>query len=98
MESYTKPLAKLWLLDLDPAMPLLLLHFPDSGRPVKFEPVDLLRSLVLMADQKVFSITKWVAMLRSDDVLAVLSGFEPGNTPPVDSHFHLTRTCTVLSD
>jgi hypothetical protein len=84
-------------LDLDTAMPLLLLYFPDSGRPVKFEPVNLLRSLVLMADQKVFSITKWVAMLRSDDVLAVLSGFEPGNTPGVGTFYDFID-CFWLED
>lgn len=87
VEFYAKPLAKLWLLDLDPAIPLLLPQFPDFGRPVEFDPVDLLRSLVLMANQKVFGITKWVKMLRSNDVLAVLSGFEPGKTPGVGTFY-----------
>jgi len=40
-----------------------------------------------MADQKVFGITQWVSMLRSDRVLAVLSGFEPGNTPGVGTFY-----------
>jgi hypothetical protein len=60
LKSFSKPLTKLWLLDLDldPAIPLLLPQFPDFGRPVEFDPVDLLRSLILMADQKVFGIAK----------------------------------------
>lgn len=87
LESFAKSLSKLWLLDLDPAIPLLMPHFPDAGRPVEFDPVDLLRSLVLMADQKVSGITQWVSMLRSDRVLAVLSGFEPGNTPGIGTFY-----------
>jgi hypothetical protein len=87
VEFYAKPLAKLWLMDLDPAISLLLPQFPDFGRPVKFDPIDLLRSLILMADQKVFGITKWVEILRFDDVLAVLSGFEPGKTPGVGTFY-----------
>ena len=87
VESFAKPLSKLWLLDLDPAIPLLKPHFPDCGRPAEFDPVDLLRSLILMADQKVSGITQWVSMLRSDRVLAVLSGFEPGNTPGVGTFY-----------
>lgn len=87
VESFAKPLSKLWLLDLDPAIPLLKPHFPDCGRPAEFDPVDLLRSLILMADQKVFGITQWVGMLRSDRLLAVLSGFEPGNTPGVGTFY-----------
>jgi hypothetical protein len=48
------------------------------GRPAKFDPLDLLRSLGVMVHFKVFSITMWVEMLRNDKVLAVLSRFIPG--------------------
>ncbi len=87
LESFDKPLTKLWLLDLDPAIPLMRTYFPDFGRPVEFDPVDLLRSLILMADQKVFSITAWVLKLRSDRILAVLSGFNPHKTPSVGAFY-----------
>ena len=87
VESFAEPLAKLWLLDLNPAIPLLLPHFPDFGRPAEFDPVDLLRSLILMANQKVFGITQWVNVLRSDRILAVLSGFEPAKTPGVGTFY-----------
>ncbi|WP_422445604.1 hypothetical protein [Thermoanaerobacterium sp. DL9XJH110] len=33
------------------------------------------------------SVTKWVEVLRSDDILAVLSGFEPHNTPGVGTFY-----------
>ena len=76
-------LAKVWLLDLDPAIPFLLSRYSSWGRPCEFDPVDLLRSLFLMTHLKVFSISKWVHLLRHDKVLATLCGFEPGKTPSV---------------
>lgn len=87
VESFAEPLSKVWLLDLDPAIPLLLQRYPSFGRPVEFEPVDLLRSLILMSDIKVFGITEWVDKLRSDKLLAVLSGFDPNKTPGVGTFY-----------
>ncbi|MBE3588331.1 MAG: transposase [Thermoanaerobacteraceae bacterium] len=66
-------------MDLDPAIPLLSARLPGCGRPVEFDPVDLLRSLILMSDMKGFGITECVARLRSDRLLAVLSGFHPNH-------------------
>ena len=85
--SFSKPLTKLWLLDLDPVIPLFLPLFPDLGRPVVHDPVDLLRSLILMSDQKVSGITAWVEKLRSDNFLATLSGFDPDKTPGVGTFY-----------
>jgi len=59
VESFDKPLSKLWLLNLDPSISLMRAYFPSFGRPVEFDPIDFLRTLILMADQKVFGITKW---------------------------------------
>ena len=87
IESFAETLTKVWLLDLDPAIPLLLQRYPSFGRPVEFEPVDLLRSLILMSDMKDFGITEWVDKLRSDKILAVLSGFDPNKTPGVGTFY-----------
>jgi len=87
IESFDKPLSKLWLLNLDPAIPLMRAYFPSIGRPVEFDPIDFLRSLVLMADQKVFGITEWVEKLCSDRILAVLSGFKPHEIPSVGAFY-----------
>lgn len=81
--SFSSALAKVWLFNLDPAIPFLLSRYSSLGRPAKFEPVDLLRSLFLMTHLKVFSITQWASRLRSDKLLAILSGFEPGKTPSI---------------
>lgn len=74
-------------MNLDPAIPFLLSLYSSLGRPAEFDPVDLLRSLVLMVHFKVFSVTKWVEMLHSDKVLAVLSGFIPGKSPGVGTFY-----------
>jgi len=84
---FENSLTKLWLINLDPAIPLLTPYFSQRGRPIEFEPVDILRSLILMSDQKVSGITKWVAMLRSDKILAALSGFLPSHTPSVGTFY-----------
>jgi hypothetical protein len=57
------------------------------GRPLKYDPVCILRSLVLMLDLGYHSVTDWVKALRSDDILAVLSVFEPHNTPGVGTFY-----------
>lgn len=84
---FSPHLAKVWLLNLDPAIPFLLSRYSASGRPAKFDPVDLLRSLVLMTSLKVSGISQWVAMLKHDKVLAILSGFEPHKTPGVGTFY-----------
>ncbi|MEM3486522.1 MAG: hypothetical protein QXI12_12990 [Candidatus Methanomethyliaceae archaeon] len=85
--SFEDSFIKMWILNLDPAIPLFAPYFPNYGRPVKFEPIDLLRSLILMVDQRVLSIPEWVTILRTDRVLAILSGFPPGETPGVGTFY-----------
>ncbi|MFY9216815.1 MAG: hypothetical protein WAO46_00480, partial [Tepidanaerobacteraceae bacterium] len=85
--SFSGSLTKVWFLNLDPAIHLLSQRFSSIGRPVKYDPVCILRSLVLMLDLGYHSVTKWVQALRSDDILAVLSGFEPHNTPGVGTFY-----------
>ena len=88
-------LVKLWVLNLDPAIPLLMPCYSSLGRPADFDPVDLLRSLLLMTDQKVSSITQWARILRNDRVLACLSGFDPQKTPSVGKRQILCVFCIM---
>jgi hypothetical protein len=86
--SFSRSLTKVWFLNLDPAIHLLSKCFsPSMGRPVLYDPVCILRSLVFMLDLGYHSVTKWVDVLRSDGILAVLSGFEPHNTPGVGTFY-----------
>ena len=87
LKSFEGSLSKMWLMNLDPAIPLLGEYFPLVGRPVEHDPVCILRSLVLMTDQKVVGITTWVKKLRSDPILAVLSGFSRDNVPGVGTFY-----------
>lgn len=43
----------------------------------------MLRSLILMVAHKITSLTDWANLLKTNDLLAVLSGFTPDNTPSV---------------
>lgn len=85
--SFSTSLTKVWFMDLDPVIPLVSQRFSSIGRPVLHDPVCILRSLVLMLALGFHSITKWVKKLRSDDILAVLSGFEPHKTPGVGTFY-----------
>jgi len=93
LHSFSTALAKIWCLNLDPAIPFLKSRYSSLGRPAKFDPIDLLRSLFLMAHMKVFSITQWVQMLRDDAVLAIISGFEPYKTPSVGTFYDFQNRC-----
>lgn len=91
--SFSRALAKVWLLDLGRAIPFLLSRYSCLGRPAVFDPLDLLRSLVLMHHLKVFSVSKWVWMLQHDRLLAILSGFEPHKTPAVGTFYDFFHRC-----
>ena len=45
--SFSQSSAALWLLNLDPAILYLCEHYSSIGRPADFDPVDLLRFLIL---------------------------------------------------
>ena len=77
---------KLRLLDLDPVMELLAPFYSGTGRPAKNQP-QILRSLVLMMDRKVISLTNWCRKLHEDDLLAFLIGCTPESLPPLGSYF-----------
>ena len=87
LKSFEKSLSKMWLMNLDPAIPLLEEYFSPFGRPVEHDPICILRSLLLMTDQSVIGITSWVEKLRSDPILAALSGFTQNNAPGVGTFY-----------
>ena len=45
------------------------------------------RSYLLSIDFKVTSLTEWAAQLKMNPLYAILSGFEPGNTPGVGTFY-----------
>jgi hypothetical protein len=74
------------LLDLDELLSILRPYYSDIGRPSAPAP-DILRSLALMVHFKDESIDAWVGRLRSDDLLAVICGFAPGQVPGVATFY-----------
>lgn len=78
--------AKLSSLNLDPLRDHLLPYYSTTGRPALNQP-EILRSFILMLDQKSFSLTSWVATLASDDLLATLIGCAPDSLPPLGSYY-----------
>jgi len=78
--------AKLLLLDLTPAVPILASLYAASGRPA-IPPEDLLRSLIAMMLCDVTSIDLWVEMMREQPFYAIISGFDPTHVPGVGTFY-----------
>ncbi|MDO9535787.1 MAG: transposase [Bacillota bacterium] len=79
---YLDAALKAYLLNLDRGIEILQgCYSKDFGRPAVFDPVDMLRSLILMVSLKITCVSKWADDLTKSDVLAILCGFEPGKTP-----------------
>lgn len=86
LSSYSDSLDKLTSLNLDPVGIHLLPYYSYTGRPALNQP-QILRSFVLMLDQGVTSLTKWVARLQKDDLLALMIGCSTESLPPLGSYF-----------
>ena len=78
--------AKLLLLDLTLAIPILTLLYATAGRPA-IPPEDLFRSLIAMLLCGITSIDTWVAQMRSDPFYAIISGFAPTQVPGVGTFY-----------
>jgi len=78
--------AKLLLLDLTLAVPILALLYAADGRPA-IPPEDLLRSLIAMMLCGVTSIDVWVALMRDQPFYAIISGFDPAHVPGVGTFY-----------
>ena len=79
-----KSISKLYLLDLDPMLPVVKPLYPGLGRPA-LNQQGIIRSLVLMLDQQEHSITKWALKVGSDPLLFDLCGFDTDYAPAVAS-------------
>ena len=76
-------------LNLDPARPILeSLYSPDPRGQKPYEPVRMLRALLLMMLLKYTSITRFAKDLRAKPRLARIAGFEPFDTPAAGSFYH----------
>lgn len=85
LELIEKSILKLYLLNLDSLLPVIKPLYPDIGRPAKNQQ-SIIRSLVLMLDQRKYSITNWAKEVACDPLLFDLCGFED-NAPSVASYY-----------
>jgi hypothetical protein len=73
--------------NLDKARPLLATLYSDTrGRPAR-DPVSMLRSCLAMTECGVARFDDWVLMMRDDSFYALLSGFDPEDTPGVGTFY-----------
>lgn len=84
--SFSNALLKMIWLDVDSISDFLCQHYSHTGRPAKYQ-IEILRSLVLMSHFHCLSFKSWVDRLRTDPVLAILSGFSPDSIPGFASFY-----------
>ena len=75
-----------WNLDLSFTDTFMADKYSKFG-PAPRTPSSMQRSYLLSIDFKVTSITEWAAQLKINPLYAILSGFEPGNTPGVGTFY-----------
>ena len=68
-------------------LPILLWLINSKFGPAPRTPSSMQRSYLLSIDFKVTSITEWAAQLKINPLYAILSGFEPDNTPGVGTFY-----------
>ena len=86
LSFYRKSIEKLTSLDLDPLMNLLTPYYSSTGRPALNQP-EIFRSYILMMDLGETSITNWINILKSDDILALLVGCSTDSIPSIGSYY-----------
>ena len=77
---------RFWNLDLSFTDTFMADKYSKFG-PAPRTPSCMQRSYLLSIDFKVTSITEWAAQLKINPLYAILSGFEPGNTPGVGTFY-----------
>jgi hypothetical protein len=84
--SVFRTLMRFWNLDLSFTDTFMADKYSKFG-PAPRTPSSMQRSYLLSIDFKVTSITEWAAQLKINPLYAILSGFEPGNTPGVGTFY-----------
>lgn len=78
--NYSKALFKMVFLDVDALIPILEKLYSNTGRPATNQ-IEMFRSIILMSHFRCLSFKKWANRLKEEPLLALLSGFKPGDTP-----------------
>lgn len=79
-------ITKLWITDLSEIATMLTPYYGKRG-PVPRDPASMMRSyLLLLLTNPTKSLDHWVDELRRVPLYAIISGFEPGDTPGVGTY------------
>ena len=87
VETYAYEVVTLCELSLDPQREALQALYCPTGQGAPKDPVCMLRSWLLMTlIHETSSPDAWARRLKREPVLAILAGFEPGQTPCATAH------------
>ena len=78
-------------LNLDPAVATLKSFYCPVKHGDFRDPVNMLRSLIVMALLKIKGITQWVRDTRTYALLAILTGFSPDDTPGIGTYYDFLK-------
>ncbi|MBA1336022.1 MAG: hypothetical protein HPY66_1841 [Firmicutes bacterium] len=85
-----KSISKLYLLNLDPLLSIIQPLYSNTGCPAKNQP-GIIRSLILMLDQKHHGITSWAEKVAGDRLLCAICGFHYGDAPSASSYYDFIK-------
>ena len=91
-----KSISKLYLLNLDNLIPVIRPLYSGTGCPARNQ-LGIIRSLVLMLDQDIHSITKWAKKVASDRILCAVCGFDFDDVPSFSSYYDLINRLWLSS-
>ena len=78
-------------LNLDPAAATLKSFYSPVKHGDFRDPVNMLRSLIVMALLKIKGITQWVSDTRTHALPAILTGFSPHDTPGIGTYYDFLK-------
>lgn len=86
-EIFQKEIEIISEINPDPAIPLLESLYCPKNYSEPWDPVCMLRSMLLMTLMKENGITAWVRQTRAVPLIAVLCGFSPYSTPGTGTYY-----------
>ena len=87
MELYEKEFLIITSLNTDPVIPWLSGFYAGTGQGSPRDPLCMMRSFLLMILMRGNDMKQWVRRTRESPFIAVLCGFNPGDTPGTGTYY-----------
>ena len=91
IKTNLEKLLPIYCLDFGPVRERLRELYSKKPRNKPYAPEVILRSLLLMLAFGVTSITKWAKRVKSEPLLAIFCGIEPGKAPAVGTYYEFLK-------